>query len=135
MADYARNTRLSAHKKAEGEMTDAARAQGPCAIEKRMCTHVAWALLVHTVLIIMLVGHRVADHAATMLGQMVVVAMIAMFVLIARDFHYRWRASPVQLSPEDERRIGRYRRDIILLWSLALGLPFVWLVFSFLFAA
>jgi hypothetical protein len=98
--------------------------------DKTMCAHVAWALLVHSVLIILLVGHRLHLGSGVLLGQMIIVAMIALFVLVARDFDCRWRRAMTkgELSAETERVVRRYRRDLGLLWLLALGLPFFWLL-------
>ena len=113
-----------------GESTDD-REAGKAIMERRMCSHVAWALLVHTVLVVLLIGHNISTHKNGMLGQMIVIAMIALFVLIARHFHYRWRIREAkQRSPESARVVTRFQRDLALLWTLTIGLPFLWLAIS-----
>ena len=123
--------RNMSRKLGRGSADGALTANKPC-LKKRMCAHVAWALLVHTVLILLLIGHSISDDAGSLVAHMVMIAMLALFILIARDFHYRWRRK-AYLEKHGEAGmavIAKFRRDVAILWAIALGLPFFWLLLT-----
>ena len=118
------------HAKPDDGADESATDQARLRLKKKMCSHVAWALLVHTVLLILLIGHGVSGASNAIVGHMILIAMLTLFILIARDFHYRWRrrAYIEKHGPAGETMIARFRRDLFILWTLALGLPFFWLI-------
>lgn len=90
---------------------------------KSMSNHVAYALLVYTTLQIFVTVHAMKDGAKTVLPYLALVVLIAGIIPACRWFERRWR----DLSDEqacDEALSPAFRRDIIALWVLAIGLPF-----------
>lgn len=94
---------------------------------KGMSDNVAWALLVYTALQIFVTVHAMKDAVG---GSMSLMPYILLGVLVVaiipacRRFERRW----VHLSDEeghDPELAGAYRRDQMLLWAIAIGLPFI----------
>lgn len=105
---------------------------------KSASDHVAYSLLVYTALQIFGTVH--AMKSATV-GSVSILPYLALIVLVAgiipacRWFEKRW----VALSDEestDPALAGDFRRDMTLLWGLAIGLPFLLTgIFKFIAAA
>ncbi|MXO91180.1 hypothetical protein [Pontixanthobacter aquaemixtae] len=91
-------------------------------LRKSMSNQVAYALLVYTAInIFATVGamHDVGLQTGALLGLCVLVAAI---IPALRKFERRWtRLSDDEAA--DEARIPAYRRDLMFLWVLAIGLP------------
>lgn len=94
-----------------------------CDWRKSMSDNVAYALLVYTGLQIFVTVHAMKDGSKSVLPYFALVVLIAGIIPACRWFERRWR----DLSDEDASDMafaGAYRRDIIGLWLLAIGLPF-----------
>jgi hypothetical protein len=101
------------------------RRQSSVAWEKKMCGQVAWALLIHTTLLIFFVTAKMESPGTSILPYFVLVLMVALFIGIARHYDRRWRVlGPSELS--DSSKIARFRFDQLKIWILSIGLPFVW---------
>lgn len=90
---------------------------------KSMSDNVAYALLVYTGLQIFVTVHAMKDGSKSVLPYFALVVLIAGIIPACRWFERRWR----DLSDEDASDMafaGAYRRDIIGLWLLSIGLPF-----------
>jgi len=90
---------------------------------KSMSDNVAYALLVYTALQIFVTVHAMKDGTKSVLPYFALVVLIAGIIPACRWFERRWR----DLSDEDASDMafaGAYRRDIMGLWILAIGLPF-----------
>lgn len=91
---------------------------------KSMSDHVAYALLVYTGLQIFVTVHAMKDGSTSVLPYFALVVLVAGIIPACRWFERRWR----DLSDEeaaDKGMIGAFRRDILCLWLLAIGLPFL----------
>ena len=91
---------------------------------KKMSDNVAYALVVYTAL------HIFATVAAMKATGMKSMALFALVVLVAlvipacRKFESRWRYMS-DTEAADPEFASSFRRDQIVLWLLAIGLPFV----------
>lgn len=90
---------------------------------KRMSDNIAYALLVYTGLQIFVTVHALKTGSASLLPYLALIVLVAAIIPACRMFEARW------LSISDEAAAdlsfkGAYRRDQILLWGLAIGLPF-----------
>ncbi len=91
---------------------------------KSMSDHVAYALLVYTGLQIFMTVHAMKEGSTSVMPYFALIVLIAGIIPACRWFERRWR----DLSDEDaadKSLLGAFRRDIIALWILAIGLPFL----------
>ena len=91
---------------------------------KAMSDHVAYALLVYTGLQIFVTVKALAAGFSTILPYAALVALVAAIIPACRWFEKRW----TDLSDEqahDAAYAPAFRRDVMGLWMLAIGLPFV----------
>lgn len=92
-----------------------------------MSNNVAWALLVYTALQIFATVQAMkglVTGTANLMPYFALIVLVAAIIPACRKFEARW----VRLSDEeahDESLSGAFRRDQILLWLLAIGLPVV----------
>ncbi len=90
---------------------------------KRMSDNIAYALLVYTGLQIFVTVHALKAGSASLLPYLALVVLVAAIIPACRMFEARW----MQISDEaaaDPAFRPAYRRDQLLLWTLAVGLPF-----------
>lgn len=95
---------------------------------KGMSDNVAYALLVYTALQIFVTVHAIKEVGSSILPYLALVVLVAGIIPACRWFEKRWR----DLSDEeaaDPALAAPYRRDQVLLWVLAIGLPFALTVF------
>lgn len=91
---------------------------------KSMSDHVAYALLVYTGLQIFMTVHAMKEGSTSVMPYFALVVLVAGIIPACIWFERRWR----DLSDEDaadKSLLGAFRRDIIALWILAIGLPFL----------
>lgn len=92
---------------------------------KAMSDNVAYALLVYTALqIFMTIGAMKKLTEGSILPYFSLIILVAAIIPACRRFERRW----CELSDEqahDPSLRGYYRRDQMVLWLLAIGLPFV----------
>lgn len=91
---------------------------------KRMSDNIAFALLVYTGLQIFVTVHALKSGSASLLPYLALVVLVAAIIPACRAFEGRW----LDISDEaaaDPAYKPAYRRDQVLLWALAIGLPFV----------
>lgn len=90
---------------------------------KAMSDNVALALLVYTTLQIFVTVHAMKQGFSSILPYIALVVLVAGIIPACRWFERRWmglsdeEASDLSLKPA-------FRRDQIMLWALAVGLPF-----------
>lgn len=90
---------------------------------KAMSDNVALALLVYTGLQIFVTVHAMKQGSSSILPYLALVVLVAGIIPACRWFERRW----VGLSDEEAADIEMkpaFRRDQLLLWGLAIGLPF-----------
>lgn len=102
---------------------------------KSMSDNVAYALLVYTGLTIFVTVTAMKTSGMSILPYLALVVLVAGIIPACRWFEKRWRDLP-DADAADEALAPAYRRDQVLLWALAIGLPLVLTaIFKVLFAA
>lgn len=101
-------------------------AHGDAALDwrKGMSDNVAYALLVYTGLQIFFTVHAIKQVGSSILPYLALVALVVGIIPACRWFEKRWRDLSDR-EAADPALAGAYRRDQVLLWILAVGLPFV----------
>ncbi len=90
---------------------------------KRMSDHIAYALLVYTALQIFVTMGTLHAQGGSLLPYFALVMLVAAIIPACRLFERRWnRLSDVQAA--DPEFAPFYRRDLMWVWSMAIGLPF-----------
>ena len=90
---------------------------------KAMSDNVALALLVYTALQIFVTVHAMKQGSSSIMPYLALVVLVAGIIPACRWFERRW----IGLSDEEAAEVGlkpAFRRDQLLLWALAIGLPF-----------
>ena len=91
---------------------------------KRMSDNIAYALLVYTGLQIFVTMGALKASGPSMLPYLALVILVIAIIPACRRFERRWnRLSDDQAHDPALARF--YRRDQLLLWVLAIGLPFL----------
>ena len=91
---------------------------------KRMSDNIAYALLVYTGLQIFVTMGSLAGKGGSLLPYFALVILVAAIIPACRNFEKRWnRLSDAQAADPQFR--PWFRRDLMLLWTLAIGLPFL----------
>lgn len=91
---------------------------------KSMSDHVAYALLVYTGLQIFMTVKALSGGTSSLLPYVALVILVAAIIPACRWFERRWTS----MSDEDATDLsyaGAFRRDTVMLWVLAIGLPIV----------
>lgn len=91
---------------------------------KRMSDNVAYALLVYTALQIFVTTKALRETGSSALPMMALVVLVAAIIPLCRRFEKRWEAIGDAAAGDPQLR-PRFRRDQLVLWLLAIGLPFV----------
>ncbi|MFU7529036.1 hypothetical protein [Qipengyuania sp. ASV99] len=89
---------------------------------KAMSDHVAYALVIYTILQIFLTVKALGEGFSSLMPYFALVVLVAAIIPLCRWFEKRWS----HLSDEqaaDEDYAAAFRRDTIGLWALALCLP------------
>ena len=91
---------------------------------KRMSDNIAYALLVYTGLQIFITMGSLEGKGGSLLPYFALVILVAAIIPACRNFEKRWnRLSDSQAT--DPQFAPWFRRDLIGLWTIAIGLPFV----------
>lgn len=90
---------------------------------KRMSDNVAYALLVYTGLQIFVTVHALRDTGSSALPMLALVVLVLAIIPLCRRFEKRWES--VAGDRDDQVVAGQYRRDRMMLWGMAAGLPFI----------
>lgn len=91
---------------------------------KRMSDNIAFALLVYTGLQIFVTMGALRAEGSSLLPYLVLVILVAAIIPSCRRFERRWnRLDDMQAANPLMARY--YRRDRMMLWVIAIGLPFV----------
>lgn len=89
---------------------------------KRMSTHIAYALLVYTLLMIFFVSTAIKSHGMSLLPYFSLVLLVAVIIPACRLFERRW--TDMEIGHEGDTALApRFRREAAYLWGLAIGLP------------
>lgn len=89
---------------------------------KSMSDNVAYALLVYTALTIFVTVTAMKTTGMSILPYLALVVLVGGIIPACRWFEKRWRDLP-DADAADEALAPAYRRDQVMLWALAIGLP------------
>ena len=90
---------------------------------RKMSDNIAYALLVYTALQIFVTMGALKSNGGSLLPYLALVILVAAIIPACRRFERRWnRLSDAQAH--DPVLVGHFRRDRLVLWLLAIGLPF-----------
>lgn len=102
----------------------AAHAQRPLDWRRRMSDHIAYALLVYTGLQIFITVGALKGQGGSLLPYFALVILVVAIIPACRRFERRWnRLSDAEAA--DPAFAPRFRHDRLLVWAMAVGLPFV----------
>lgn len=89
-----------------------------------MSNHVAYALLIYTSLQIFVTTSTLRAQGGSLMPYLALVVLVVAIIPACRSFEQRWeRLSDDQAAdPHFERA---FRRDRLVLWIMAIGLPFL----------
>lgn len=97
--------------------------QGAVDWRRKMSDHIAYALLVYTALQIFVTVGALKSTGGSLLPYLALIILVIAIIPACRRFERRWnrlnddQAHDAALAPY-------YRRDRLMLWLLAIGLPF-----------
>jgi len=91
---------------------------------KGMSDNIAWALLVYTALQIFVTVHALKQGSSTILPYLALIVLVALIIPACRWFEKRWQGISDEAAA-DLAYATAYKRDRMLLWAVAIGLPFV----------
>ncbi|MDX1703850.1 hypothetical protein [Altererythrobacter ishigakiensis] len=90
---------------------------------KKMSDHVAYALLVYTGLQIFATMGAMKETGMKMLALFALVVLVGAIIPACRKFERRWR-NLTDEQAADMSYESAFKRDLTMLWLLAIGLPF-----------
>lgn len=90
---------------------------------RKMSDHIAYALLVYTALQIFVTVGALKSAGGSLLPYLALVILVIAIIPACRRFEARWNRLTDEQA-HDPALAPYYRRDRLLLWALAIGLPF-----------
>ncbi len=90
---------------------------------KAMSDHVAYGLLAYTALQIFVTVKALSEGTSSLLPYLALVVLVAGIIPVCRWFEKRW-ADLSDAEAADPAFAPAFRRDVMTLWALAIGLPF-----------
>jgi hypothetical protein len=90
---------------------------------KAMSDHVAYGLLAYTALQIFVTVKALSEGSSGLLPYLALVVLVAGIIPVWRWFEKRW-ADLDDAQAADLGYAAAFRRDVMALWALAIGLPF-----------
>ncbi len=90
---------------------------------RKISDNIAYALLVYTVLQIFVTVKQLKEFSGTLLPYMALVILVLAIIPICLKLERRW-AGMSDAAAHDPQYRGAYRRDQLLIWAGAIGLPF-----------
>lgn len=92
--------------------------------DKKMSNNCAFALLVYTMMQIFFVISFIETKGMSIAPYFGLVVLVALIIPFCRNFEKRWEQI-AQSNLSDQSMAARFRKDQVVLWTLAIGLPFV----------
>lgn len=90
---------------------------------RKMSDHIAYALLVYTALQIFVTIGALKAGGASLLPYLALIILVIAIIPACRRFESRWNRLTDEQA-HDPSLAPYYRRDRLMLWLLAIGLPF-----------
>jgi hypothetical protein len=98
----------------------AARVRENASHAKRISSHIAYALVLYTLLLIFEVSPQMEGKGMSILPYFLLVALVGLAILPCRNLERRWQAADARGEHMDD---GVFKRDVIFLWLCAAGIP------------
>jgi hypothetical protein len=95
----------------------------PVDYRRSISDHVAYALLVYTALQIFFTVHALEEGASGAIPFIALIVLVGGIIPVLRWFESRWRDLDDARATNPDYALP-FRRDIMALWALAIGLPF-----------
>lgn len=95
----------------------------PVDFRRKMSDHIAYALLVYTALQIFVTMGAIKGERGSLLPYIALVVLVVAIIPACRRFERRWNGLTDEQARDPALR-PYFRRDRLLLWLLAIGLPF-----------
>ncbi len=92
--------------------------------DKKMSNHCAFALLTYTLLQIFIVMGAIETKGMSIAPYFGLVLLVAIIIPFCRKYEQRWQKMH-ERGLSEQSLAAKFRKDLIILWVLALGLPFV----------
>jgi hypothetical protein len=89
-------------------------------LAKRMSTHIAYALVIYTLLLIFEVSPQMESKGMSILPYFILVALVGLAILPCRNLERRWQAIEANGSDDNE---SLFKREVVGLWMSAFGIP------------
>lgn len=86
---------------------------------KRMGSHVAYALVLYTLLLIFAVSPQMESEGTSIFPYFLLVILVGLVIMPCRSLEHRWKALDAAEAGDE----SQFRRDIVKLWLGAIGLP------------
>lgn len=90
---------------------------------RKMSDHIAYALLVYTALQIFVTIGALKAGGGSLLPYLALIILVVAIIPACRRFESRWNRLTDEQA-HDPSLAPYYRRDRLMLWALAIGLPF-----------
>ncbi|MBX7541330.1 hypothetical protein K3178_09995 [Qipengyuania sp. GH29] len=91
---------------------------------KAMSDNIALALIVYTGLQIFVTVHALKQGFSSILPYFALIILVAGIIPACRWFENRWKDMSAEAACDETLR-SAFRRDQLMLWVLAIGLPFL----------
>jgi hypothetical protein len=97
---------------------------------KRMSTHIAYALVAYTLLLIFEVSPQMESKGMSILPYFILVALVGLAILPCRNLERRWQMIDANASGDTQTM---FKREVVGLWLSAIGIPtllmlIIWIV-------
>ena len=90
---------------------------------KTMCSQVAYALLIHTFMLIMITSHALETSGISIFPYFLLVFFVGIAIPYLRALDRKWQ----NIDTTDDRELSKqFTNDRIGLWSLAIAMPIVY---------
>lgn len=87
---------------------------------KRMSTHIAYALVLYTLLLIFEVSPQMESKGMSILPYFLLVVLVGLAILPCRNLERRWQRLDADTGNSHD---ADFRRDVVALWLCAAGIP------------
>lgn len=111
---------VKSDKRAEARVLAASRVRD---WRRAMSDHVAYGLLAYTSLQIFVTVKALSEGSSSLLPYLALIVLVAGIIPVCRWFEKRWAVLD-DSQAADPGFAPAFRRDVMTLWALAIGLPF-----------
>ncbi len=98
-------------------------ALGRTSLAKRISSHIAYALVVYTLLLIFEVSPQMESKGMSIMPYLILVLLVGLVILPCRNLERRWQAIEASGSADNADNQAAFRRDVIGVWIAAVGIP------------